>query len=134
MGASIKGKAGSSSIREQNSFQTQAPRRAPTRGLIGRGTYAGHESVLLVMSFLVALIVIRSHSSLFHSCRALLFFFCNLSIFPLLSLHCSLSHRTPPSPLLPSVPLLGLHPQASCVYILVVYFYKCQTVFLPSVY
>lgn len=25
-------------------------------------------------------------------------------------------------------------PQASCVYISVVYFYKCQTVFLPSVY
>lgn len=46
---------------------------------------------------------------------------------PCLSSSLSLSHQPPfRSP--------GLLPQASCVYISVVYFYKCQTVFLPSVY
>lgn len=42
---------------------------------------------------------------------------------PCLSSSFTLSHRA-----------LCLLPQASCVYISVVYFYKCQTVFLPSVY
>lgn len=42
---------------------------------------------------------------------------------PCLSSSFTLSHRA-----------LGLLPQASCVYISVVYFYKCQTAFLPSVY
>lgn len=70
----------------------------------------------------------------FVSSLIVLFFLlsCSLSIF--LSRHFSLSLRTPPSTLLPSICSLGLHPQASCVYILVVHFYKCQTVFLPSAY
>lgn len=42
---------------------------------------------------------------------------------PCLSSSFTLSHRA-----------LCLLPQASCVYISVVYFYKCQTEFLPSVY
>lgn len=42
---------------------------------------------------------------------------------PCLSSAFTLSHRA-----------LCLLPQASCVYISVVYFYKCQTAFLPSVY
>lgn len=118
---------------EQNSFQTQSPRRAPTFGLIGRGTYARGMNqscwlwVFPSLSSSSALIALS-----FIPVGPYCFFF--LQSLHLLSLHCSLSRRTSPSPLPPSVPSLGHHPQASCVYILVVYFYKCQTVFLPSVY
>lgn len=92
------------------------------------------------MSFPVSLIaVLRVHRSLFHSFRALLLLLfstlqsLHLSSPPLLTL---LSHPapTPPSTLSPFARSLALRPQASCVYISVVYFYKCQTVFLPSVY
>lgn len=91
------------------------------------------------MSFPVSLIaVLRFHRSLFHSFRALLL----LLFFALQSLHLS-SPSAAHSPVAPrpnpslyplSVRWLALRPQASCVYISVVYFYKCQTVFLPSVY
>lgn len=54
-------------------------------------------------------------------------FFLSLIQAPCLSFSLSLSHQPP-------FRSLGLRLQASCVYISVVYFYKCQTVFLPSVY
>ena len=75
-------------------------------------------SILPSLSFPALLFFIISPSlrySVSHSSSLLFFLSLSLSYQPTLTRSVSL-------------------PQASCVYISVVYFYKCQTVFLPSVY
>lgn len=74
--------------------------------------------ILSSLSFSALLFFITSpllSFSVFHSNSLLLFLSLSLSYQPFFARAVSL-------------------PQASCVYISVVYFYKCQTVFLPSVY
>lgn len=99
-----------------------------------------HQSGPVVMGFhLSFFFILQFHHSLtspalpsFFSCLIVLH---HLSIAPLFCfsfmlpafLSLMLSHQPPFHP-------LHLLPQASCVYISVVYFYKCQTAFLPSVY
>lgn len=106
-----------------------------------------HQSGPVVMSFHLSFIfILHFHHSL-ASCTlspcsySLLSFFASLIVFHHLSIapFCcsfkliaflsvsSLSYQA-------SLPRSVSLPQASCVYISVVYFYKCQTVFLPSVY
>lgn len=75
--------------------------------------------VFTSLSFLFSIFIILSPHMLFLS---LSLPYCFPSS-PCLSSSFTLSHRA-----------LCLLPQASCVYISVVYFYKCQAVFLPSVY